>query len=537
MANATVRESAAAAGGQARACALTPPRRPLRANPWLTLATVSLGVLMVGIDGTVVSIANPYIARSLHASLAELQWVTNAYLLALAVLLIAGGKLGDRYGRKRVFLVGVAGFAASSVGVGVIGTIDGVIALRTLQGLFGALLMPNTLALLRAAFPIERLNQAVGIWGGTSALATAAGPIVGGLLVEHVSWQAVFFINAPIAAITVVLGLFVLAENRERLRGALDSLGLAVLAAGLFCLVFAFVEGQSWGWGAPATDALLAGGVALLVAFGLVESRVRAPLIPLGVIGQRSVALGTLTVMMTFFAMYGVLFFVSLYLQNVHGLDPVAAGVRTLPLTLVFAVSSPLGALLTGRFGPRLPIALGLALTGIALLLLLGLAPSSPYSALWPSFVLLGVGIGLVVVASTDAIVANAPVDEAGVAGGIQTTAVQLGGVVGTSILGSVIATRVGAVLAHALGAAGVPAALLGRFASAKELVGQGLAPVPAGAPKALAHALVTGSHTAFMSGLHTALLVAAVVSFIGVIAGLAVKRGRHGAGATATVI
>ncbi len=512
-------------------------RRPLRGNPWLTLATVSLGVLMVGIDGTVVSIANPYIARSLHASLADLQWVTNAYLLALAVLLIAGGKIGDRYGRKRIFLIGVVGFAASSVGVGVIGTIDGVIAMRTLQGLFGALLMPNTLALLRATFPVERLNQAVGIWGGTSALATASGPIVGGLLVEHVSWQSVFFINAPIAAITLALGLFALAENRERLRQALDGLGLTLLAGGLFCLVFAFVEGQSWGWGAARIDALLGGGIALLIAFGLVESRVRAPLIPLRVIRQRSVALGTLTVMMTFFAMYGVLFFVSLYLQNVHGLDPVAAGVRTLPLTLVFAISSPLGALLTGRLGPRAPIALGLGLTGVALLLLLGLEPSSPYSALWPSFVLLGIGIGLVVVASTDAIVANAPVDEAGVAGGIQTTAVQLGGVVGTAILGSVLATQVGAVLARSLHAAGVPSSIARQLAAAKELVGQGATPALKGASPALAHAVATGSHAAFMSGLHTALLVAAIVSFLGVAAGLLIRRGRAGAGAHAALL
>ncbi|MCK4176645.1 MFS transporter [Aciditerrimonas ferrireducens] len=508
------------------------PTSHRRGNPWWTLACVALGVIMVGIDGSVVAIANPYIARSLHASLADLQWVTNAYLLALAVLLVAGGKLGDRYGRRLVYLIGVAGFAACSVGVGLVGSITGVIVLRTLQGAFGALLMPNTLALLRSAFPQEKLNQAVGIWGGTSALATAAGPIVGGLLVEHVSWESVFYINAPIAAITVVIGLVVLAESRETVRQVLDGLGLILLAGSLFCLVFGVVEGQTWGWGAPSIDGLLAGGAVLLVAFGLVEAKVHAPLIPLRVIAQRSVALGTVTVLLTFFAMYGVLFFVSLYLQNVHGLDPVGAGVRTLPLTLVFAVSSPLGAWLTGRFGPRVPIALGLGVTGVALLLLLSLEPGSSYVHLWPSFVLLGIGIGLVVVASTDAIVANAPADEAGIAGGIQTTALQFGGVLGTAVLGSVIATVVGSRLVGDLTHAGLPHGVAAKFQVAKELVAQGVAPVPKGAPAALAKVVTTGSHQAFMSGLHEALLVAAVVSFLGAIAGLFVSRGEHREGA-----
>lgn len=502
-----------------------------RGNPWWTLACVALGVVMVGVDGSVVAIANPYIARSLHASLADLQWVTNAYLLALAVLLVAGGKLGDRYGRRLVYLVGVAGFAACSVGVGLVGSISGVIVLRTFQGAFGALLMPNTLALLRTAFPQEKLNQAVGIWGGTSALAVAAGPIVGGLLVEHVSWQSVFFINAPIAAITLVIGVIVLAESRETVRQALDGLGLALLAASLFCLVFGVVEGQTWGWSAPSIDGLLAGGALLLVAFGVVESRVRSPLIPLRVIAQRSVALGTVTVLLTFFAMYGVLFFISLYLQNVHGLDPVGAGVRTLPLTLVFAVSSPLGAWLTGRFGPRVPTSLGLGLTGVALLALLGLQPASSYLHLWPSFVLLGIGIGLVVVASTDAIVANAPQDEAGIAGGIQTTALQFGGVLGTAVLGSVIATKVGAHLVGDLTRAGLPRTLAVKFQVAKELVAQGVAPLPKGAPGVLAKAVTTGSHQAFMGGLHAALLVAAIVSFLGAIAGLFISRGQHSGG------
>ncbi|WP_242419686.1 MFS transporter, partial [Frankia sp. CpI1-P] len=180
-----------------------------RGHPWLTLVSVALGVIMVGLDGTVVSIANPRIAEDLHASLSDLQWVTNAYLLALAVLLIPAGKLGDRFGRRLIFLIGVVGFALTSLAVGLVGSIEGVIVFRTLQGVAGALLMPNTLAILRSAFPPEKLNSAIGIWGGASAISIAGGPIIGGLLVEHVSWESVFYINVPVGAIALIVGLFV----------------------------------------------------------------------------------------------------------------------------------------------------------------------------------------------------------------------------------------------------------------------------------------------------------------------------------------
>src|SRR5579875_1034660 len=174
-------------------------RQGRRGHPWWTLASVSVGLIMVGIDGTVVAIANPVIGRDLHTSLAQLQWVTNAYLLVLAVGLVFGGKLGDRFGRRKIFLTGVVGFALSSLAVGLIGSTGGVIAFRALQGAFGSLLMPNTLAILRATFPKEKLNMAIGIWGGASGVSVAAGPIVGGLLVQDVSWESVFYINLPVA--------------------------------------------------------------------------------------------------------------------------------------------------------------------------------------------------------------------------------------------------------------------------------------------------------------------------------------------------
>src|SRR3984957_2668647 len=390
----------------------------MRGNPWWTLVTVALGIVMVGLDATVVAIANPYIGRSLHASLSDLQWITNAYLLVLAVLLVVGGRLGDRYGRRRIFLVGVVGFTLASVGVGLADSITGVIVLRGVQGAFGALLLPNTLALMRVAFPDDKRNSASGIWSSTSALAIAGAPIVGGLLVEHVSWQSVFYLNIPVALITCIVGIKVLVESRETVRQRVGLAGVVVLATSLFALVFGIVKAQSWGWGDPTILGLLAGGLVFLVIFVLIELRIDAPLVPPRVFKIRSGSLGGVTGVLSFFALFAVLFFVSLFMQDVQGVSAVGAGTRTLALTLSFAAMSPFAARVTTRLGIGLTISIGLGLVAVALFGLAPLEPGSAYLALFPSLVALGIGLGLVVVASAEAIIGNVPVDDSGMAGG-----------------------------------------------------------------------------------------------------------------------
>ncbi len=505
------------------------PSDDRRGHPRFTLIVVSLGVIMVGIDGSVVSIANPFIARDLHASLAGLQWVTNAYLLALAVLLIVGGKLGDRYGRKKLFFIGVVGFACASVAIGLIGSIGGVIAFRVLQGMFGALLMPNTLALLRSAYPTDdELTSAVGIWGSAAGAATAAGPILGGLLVDNVSWESVFYLNVPVAIVTIALGIPYLRESRESHREPIDWLGALTLAGGLSALIYGLVKAPDWTWGSPKTLTLLGVAVVLLAAFIVVESKVVAPLLPLHIFRNMSVSMGSLIVLLNFFALFGVLFFVSLYLQSVSGYSALEAGLRTLPLTVMFSFSSPMGARITRRFGPRLPICLGLLATTVALLLLTSLEPDSSYIHLWPAFILLGLGIGWVISASTEAIVSNVDVDHSGVAGGLQSTAIQLGGVLGTAVLGSVLAARVGGVLVDKLQTSGVPDAIARQLLASKELIGQGVAPVPPGASGSLATAITNGSHAAFMSGLHLSMIVAAGITLIGAALTPLIRKGEN---------
>jgi hypothetical protein len=261
---------------------------------------------------------------------------------------------------------------------------------------------------------------------------------------------------------------------------------------------------------------VIAAGLLLLAAFVAVERVVRDPLVPLRIFRERPVSLSTVIVLLNFFALFGVLFFISLYLQSVHGFSPVGAGLRLLPLTITFAFSGPLGARLTTRFGPWFPITAGLLASSVALFSLLGLQVDSSYLHLWPPFILLGLGIGLVVTSATDAIVGNTPEDDAGVAGGIQTTSIQLGGVLGTAVCGSILAASVASVLHADLVSRGVPPGLADKVGHDGAVVSQGLAPVPAGASGRVADAITQGSHAAFMTGLHTTMLVAGIVTLAG---------------------
>ncbi|GCD40571.1 MFS transporter [Streptomyces paromomycinus] len=533
------------------------PARGRRGHPWLTLVAVAFGLFMVGLDGSVVSIANPEIGRDLHASTADLQWVTNSYLLALAATLILGGKLGDRFGRRTYYLIGVAGFALASVAIGLAGSIEGVIAFRAVQGFFGALLMPNTLGLLRAAFPPKKFGMAVGIWAMVSSVSTALGPIVGGLLVEHVDWESVFYINAPIGVVALVFSVLVLPQSKSAAgRQRFDIPGVVLLALGLLLVVFGVVKGESWGWGAGSTLGVLAAGVVVLLGFGWYETRLGRPapaasaspvspdsrtgasrtgpaeerrghpILPMRLFRSPALTIGTVISAVNFFVLLGVIFFVMLYLQNVRGFTPVEAGVRTLPLSLASVVASPLGAKLTERFGARLTMPLGMVLQAGASFAILGWGVHSSYAAMWPPFIALGLGVGTVMAASSDAIVGNAPVSDAGVAGGLQATALQVGGALGTSVLMSLISVRVGATLTGELTSAGVPASAAARMHEAKDAVAMGVSPVGDGMPQQLKSAVVEGSGQAFINGVHTAALVTGVLCVIGaVLAAAGVRR------------
>ena len=515
--------------------------RRRRGNPALTLLAVALGVMMVGLDGTIVAVANPAIQSQLHASLPGIQWVSNAYLLALAVSLITIGKVGDRFGHKKVFLTGVAGFAASSAAIGLSGTIassiTAVIAFRALQGVFGAMLQPTALALLRNTFPKEKLNAAIGIWGAVIGASTAAGPIVGGLLVQHIGWEACFYVNVPVGALALVISLLVLKETpASPTARSFDIPGVAALSGAVFLLIWCLIKGPDHGWGSAWTLAFLGAAALLGVLFLIRQSRAAQPLLPLRLFRSASLSAGVVLVIMLMFALFGAMFFMTFYLENVHGLDPITAGVHLLPMTAMLIIGSPLSGTLISKLGPPIPIVAGMAVAAAAMFGLsrLGAAASPNHTIVW--FVLLGLGLSPVMVGATEVIVGHAPVELAGVAGGLQSTAMQLGGTLGTAVLGAVMSAKISTMLPASWHAAHLPPLGPTQLAGVRSAVSVGAAPVTSHTPPQVTSQITRISQATFTAGMHNAFLVAAAVALAGALIALITKRGTSAAAAHAGI-
>ncbi|MEU9212541.1 MFS transporter [Streptomyces sp. NPDC048415] len=513
------------------------PAKGLRGHPWFTLITVAVGVMMVALDGTIVAIANPAIQKDLGASFADVQWITNGYFLALAVTLITAGKLGDRFGHRQTFLIGVVGFAAASGAIGLSDSIALVVTFRVLQGLFGALLMPAALGLLRATFPAEKLNMAIGIWGMVIGASTAGGPILGGLLVQHVSWQSVFFINVPVGVIALILGLLILTDHRAKnAPRSFDILGIALLSGAMFCLVWALIKAPAWGWGHGLTWTFLGLSALGFALFALWEKRVKEPLIPLALFRSVPLSAGVVLMVLMAIAFLGGLFFVTFYLQNVHGMSPVDAGLHLLPLTGMMIVGSPLAGALITKTGPRIPLAGGMALTAISMygMSTLDTGTGSLVMSIW--FAGLGLGLAPVMVGATEVIVGNAPMELSGVAGGLQQAAMQIGGSLGTAVLGAVMASKVDGDLAGNWADAKLPPLTPAQLDQASEAVQVGAAPVAKGTPAEIAARITDVAHDTFISGMSLACLVAAGVAVVAVFVALLTRRGENaeaaGAGA-----
>ncbi|MFD5538006.1 MFS transporter [Streptomyces sp. NPDC127079] len=506
-----------------------PSASGLRGHPWFTLITVAVGVMMVALDGTIVAIANPAIQKDLGATFAQVQWITNGYFLALAVSLITAGKLGDRFGHRQTFLIGVVGFGAASGAIGLSDSIGLVVTFRVFQGLFGALLMPAALGLLRATFPAEKLNMAIGIWGMVIGASTAGGPILGGVLVQHVSWQSVFFINVPVGLIALALGVVMLLDHRaESAPRSFDLLGIGLLSGAMFCLVWALIKAPTWGWGDGRTWAFLVVSVLGFALFSFWETKVAEPLIPLGLFRSVPLSAGVVLMVLMAIAFMGGLFFVTFYLQNVHGMDPVDAGLHLLPLTGMMIVGSPLAGAAITKLGPRIPLAGGMAATAIAMygMSTLKADTGSGIMAVW--FALLGLGLAPVMVGATEVIVGNAPMELSGVAGGLQQAAMQIGGSLGTAVLGAVMASKVDNDLPGNWADAGLPKLTSAQLAQASEAVQVGVAPIAEGTPGAVAAKITGVAHDTFISGMSLASLVAAGVAAVAILVALLTKRGEN---------
>ncbi len=407
---------------------------------WWTLAAMCFALFMVMLDNTVVNVALPSIQDDLQTSIAGLEWTVNAYTLAFGVLLVTGGRLGDIFGRRRVFLIGVVLFAASSAFIGFSQSSAWLISGRALQGVGAALMMPATLSIITNAFPPHERGKAIGTWAGVSALALAIGPVVGGLLVEHVSWQSIFFINLPVAAVAVIVTRFATQESRdESVVPKVDIAGIAAITVGLTALTLALVEAGSWGWGSPRILALFALSAAGLLAFAQIERRVKVPMVDFSFFGSRTFLATNIVAFIVSFAMLGMFFFLTLYMQNVLDYSPLQAGIRFLPTTLMVIVIAPIAGRLTDSIGPRPLITAGLALVAVSLVWQSFLTPTSGFDFLLPGFVAMGIGIALVMSPMSTAAMNAVDETKAGVASGILSMSRMIGGTLGIAVLGTFI--------------------------------------------------------------------------------------------------
>jgi EmrB/QacA subfamily drug resistance transporter len=407
---------------------------------WWTLAAMCFALFMVMLDNTVVNVALPSIQKDLGATVSGLEWTVNAYTLAFAVLLVTGGRLGDLFGRRRMFLFGVVAFAASSAFIGFSQSEAWLVAGRAFQGIGAAFMMPGTLSIISNAFPPAERGKAIGTWAGVSALALAIGPVVGGFLVENVSWQSIFFLNLPVAVGAVAVTLFATHESRdETAPPSVDIPGVAAITVGLSALVLALVEANAWGWSSARIVGLFAVAVVALGAFVLVEARSRYPMVDFSFFRSRSFLGANVVAFIVSFAMLAMFFFIALYMQNIKGYSPLQAGVRFLPSTAVIVFAGPIAGRLTDRVGPRPLMTSGLLMVAGSLFWQGHLAVDTPYASLAGAFVLMGFGMGLVMSPMSTAAMNSVEQSKAGVASGILSMSRMVGGSFGVAAMGALI--------------------------------------------------------------------------------------------------
>ena len=414
--------------------------RPI-ARIW-TLVIVSVGLFMVVLDNLVVNVALPSIHRDLGASIQALEWTVNAYVLAYAVFLLTGSALGDRFGRKRLFVIGISMFTISSAAAALAPTSGTLIAARALQGIGAAIVTPLTLTLLADAFPPERRGIALGVWSGISGVAVALGPLVGGAVLEAASWHWIFWINVPIGIALVPLALSRLAESRGASR-RLDFAGLAFASTGLFGLVYGLVRSQSLGWTNPEVLIALIVGALLIAGFIAYELRTRDPMLPMSFFAKRSFAVTNVVSLAMYFGMFGSIFFLSQFLQNVLHNSPLQAGIKLLVWTGATMVVSPLAGFFSERYGSRLFMVAGLSLQAIALGWLAAIASTSTaYTSMIGPFLLAGAGMSLVFAPSANAVLASVRTEQTGQASGATNAVRELGGVLGIAVLATVFTSH-----------------------------------------------------------------------------------------------
>ncbi|MDP9340993.1 MAG: MFS transporter [Actinomycetota bacterium] len=494
------------------------------AHRWWTLGLVCVSIFMLLLDITVVNVALPTIRHDLHATFTDLQWVIDAYALALAVLVLNAGALSDILGRKRIFIVGVALFSLSSLACGLAPTSEVLIVFRGIQGIGGAIMFSTSLALINHAFPPRERGTAFGIWGATTGLAVAIGPLIGGVLTTSAGWRWIFFVNVPIGIVAALLSVARLTESRDPSNRRIDFPGLVTLSAGLGLTVYALLRGNAKGWTSPFIVGLFVGGAVLLGLFLLIEARSPHSMVDLKLFRIPAFTGAQLVAFALSASMFSMFLYLTLYLQNVLGFSALGAGLRLMPVSILIFVFAPIAGRLSSVLPVRLLMGAGLVLISVGLLLMSGLTPQSTWTALLAGFVLAGAGVGMVNAPLASTAVAVAPGRQAGMASGVNNTFRQVGIATGIAALGAIFQSHVQS--AVTIGLAGTPAA---RQAGAigQAVTSGSLSQLLRRLPGPVRARVAEVARSAFVGGLNDIFVVGAIVALAGAVVSVVFVRAR----------
>jgi EmrB/QacA subfamily drug resistance transporter len=499
---------------------------PRDASRWILTATI-LGSSLSFIDGSVVNVALPTIQRELHASAADVQWVIEAYALFLSALILVGGSLGDRLGRRRIFAIGVVLFMAASVACGFAPNILVLIVARALQGVGGALLVPGSLAIISASFDESRRGQAIGSWAAFTTVTSALGPVLGGWLVQAATWRWVFFINVPLALLTLAITFWRVPESRDSdATGGLDWRGAALATLGLGALVYGLIESSVLGLGSPMVLGAIALGIVLLIVFVALEAREQSPMVPLDVFRSRTFSGTNLLTLLLYGGLGGALYFLPFNLQQVQGYSPAEAGAALLPMTvIIFALSRWAGGLIP-RYGAKLPLIVGplIAACGFALFAVPGVG-GSYWLTYFPATIVLSLGMAIVIAPLSTAVMNAVTPGQVGVASGINNAVSRAAGLIAIAVFNLVVVTIFASAFTASLGALGLPAAARSALQTqSQHLAG---AQIPSGLSPAQHAAVQHAIATSFVAGFRGAMLIGAALALAASVAAAMLIEGK----------
>jgi EmrB/QacA subfamily drug resistance transporter len=507
----------------------TTPANPPDPRRWWTLGVLCLSLIVISLDNTILNVALPTLERDLGASASQLQWIVDAYMLVFAGLLLTAGALGDRFGRRRALTFGLVVFGAGSALSATATTPGMLIAARALMGVGGAFIMPSTLSIITNVFPAGERAKAIGIWAAFAGLGIAIGPVSGGWLVEHADWSWIFLVNLPFVVAALPLVRALVPESSDPASPPLDLPGFALSTAGLTALVWAIIEAPGRGWTDPGVLASFAAAVLALGAFARWQLRSPHPMLDVRLFRNPRFSASSLAISLAFFALFGMMFFITQYLQLILGYSAFEAGLRTLPIAGGLVVAGPLSAKLAERLGTKVVVAAGLLVVGSGLALLGFADAGSGYGLVAASLTVLGMGMGMAMAPATDAIMGSLPLEKASVGSAVNDATRITGGALGVAILGSVLASGYRGGMEDAVAGMPAPAA-----DTARESLAGGLA-VAAQAGGETGQRVLTAAQDAFLSGMHSAAAVAAIVALAGAVVALVLLPAREAEQAAGT--